>query len=178
MPITLSDLQIEDADPQKLGIATFDCTDADLNEFLKVDCHHYKNQRLSHTKIAIHAGRIVGFIAILADSISLIDKERKWLVQKNIKVQQVPALKVGRLGVDKDFHRQGVGKALMRYSVAIAFRMSSELGVGCRFLTVDAYTNSIGFYQGLGFVRSQHKSYKNRKHPNMYYDIVSGPPIG
>jgi ribosomal protein S18 acetylase RimI-like enzyme len=145
---------------------------------LKIDCPRYKNQRLSQTKIATYADRIVGFIAILADSISLIDEERKWLIQKNIKVQQVPALKVGRLGVDKNFHHQGIGKALMQYSVAIAYRMNSELGVGCRFLTVDAYTNSIGFYEGLGFMRSQHKAYRNRKNPSMYYDIVSGKPIG
>jgi ribosomal protein S18 acetylase RimI-like enzyme len=178
MPITLADLQIEEADHQKFDIAAFDCTDADLNEFLKIDCPRYKNQRLSHTKIAIYTRRVVGFIAVLADSVSLIDEERKWLIQKNVRVQQVPALKVGRLGVDKDFHHQGIGRALIQYSVAIAFRMNSELSVGCRFLTVDAYTNSIGFYERLGFIRSQHKVYKNRKHPNMYYDIVSGPPIG
>jgi GNAT superfamily N-acetyltransferase len=85
---------------------------------------------------------------------------------------------VGRLGVHKDFHGQGIGRALMQYSVAVAFRMNSELSVGCRFITVDAYTNSISFYERLGFIRSQHKVYKKRKYPNMYYDIVSGPPIG
>ena len=177
MPITLADLQIEEAEHQKFDISSFDCTDVDLSEFLKVDCPRYKDQLLSHTKIAIYAGRVVGFIAVLADSISLIAEERKWLIQKNIKVQQVPALKVGRLGVDTAFRNQGIDKALIQYSVAIAFRMNSELSVGCRFLTVDAYTDSIGFYERLGFIRSQHKAYKNRKHPNMYYDIVFGPLI-
>ena len=178
MPIALADLEIEEADHQKFDIGAFDCTDADLNEFLKIDCPRYKDQRLSHTKVAIYMGQVAGFIAVLADSISLIDEERKWLIQKNVKVQQVPALKVGRMGIDKKFHRQGIGTALIQYAVALAFRMNSELGVGCRFVTVDAYTDSIGFYERLGFIRSQHKTYKNRKHPNMYYDIVSGTPIG
>jgi hypothetical protein len=35
MPITLSDLRIEDADPAMFEIAAFDCNDDDLNEFLK-----------------------------------------------------------------------------------------------------------------------------------------------
>jgi predicted N-acetyltransferase YhbS len=119
MPITLADLQIEEADPQKFDVGAFDCADADLNEFLKVDCPRYKDQRLSHTKVAIYTGRVVGFIALLADSISLIDEERKWLIQRNVKVQQVPALKVGRLGVDKDFHHQGIGRALIQYSAQL-----------------------------------------------------------
>jgi GNAT superfamily N-acetyltransferase len=178
MPITLADLQIEDADHQKFNIDVFDCSDSDLNEFLKTDCSRYKTERLSHTKIALYEGRIVGFIAILADSISLIEEERKWLIQKDIKGHQAPALKVGRLGVQKEFHGQGVGKALMRYSVGVAHRMNSELSVGCRFITVDAYPASIAFYERLGFIKSQHKLYKKRKSPNMYYDIVSGPPIG
>src|SRR5208282_2009269 len=142
---TLADLQIEEADHRKFDITPFDCADSDLNEFLKIDCPRYRDQRLSQTRIALYRGRVVGFVTILADSISLRDEERKWLIQKNIKVQQVPALKVGRLGVEKNFHHQGIGKALMQYSVAIAFRMNSELSVGCRFLTVDAYANSIGF---------------------------------
>ncbi len=178
MTITLADLQIEEAYHDRFNIPAFDCIDPDLNEFLKTDCPRYREQRLSHTKVAIYTSRVVGFIAMLADSISLVDEERKWLILKDIKIQQVPALKVGRLGVDKDFRHKGIGSALMQYSVAVAFRMNSELGVGCRFITVDAYTESISFYERLGFIRSQHKVYKNRKHPNMYYDIVSGPPIG
>jgi GNAT superfamily N-acetyltransferase len=177
MRITLAELQISEADHQKFPIHAFDCADADLNEFLKVDCPKYKNYHLSHTKIALLNGHIVGFIALLADSISLVESERRWFIEKDIRVQQIPALKVGRLGVDYAFHRQGIGRALMQYSVAVAFRMNSNLGVGCRFLTVDAYPDSIAFYEHLGFVRSQHKTYRRSHHPNMHYDIIAGPEI-
>jgi hypothetical protein len=42
---------------------------------------------------------------------------------------------------------------------------------------MDAYTESISFHEGLSFTRNQHKTYKNRKHPSMHYDIVSGRPF-
>lgn len=177
MPITLAQLEIHEIDHQKFDIDSFDCDDEDLNEFIKVDCIKYKTNNLSHTKVALYEGRVVGYIALLADSITLEESERQWLIHKNVTVHQIPALKVGRIGTHIDLQRQGIGRALMRYAVGIAYRMNSELGVGCRFLTLDAYPKSVDFYLQLGFTKSAHKQYRKRKNPSMYYDIYSGPPI-
>lgn len=177
MPITLAQLEIQDIDHEKFDIGSFDCDDADLNEFVKEDCIRYKNNNLSHTKIAIYQGRVSGFVALLADSITLKESEREWLIHKNVTVHQIPALKVGRLGIHRDLQKQGMGSALMKYAVGVAFRMNSEMGVGCRFLTVDAYPTSVDFYTRIGFRKSLHKNYRTRKYPSMYYDIIAGPPI-
>jgi GNAT superfamily N-acetyltransferase len=177
MPINLAQLEIHDVDHGRFDLAAFDCDDGDLNEFIKVDCIKYKAQNLSHTRVALYNGRVVGYIALLADSITLEESERQWLIHKNVKVHQIPALKVGRLGIQRDFQKQGVGSSLMKYAAGVAFRMNSEIGVGCRFITLDAYPKSIDFYQKIGFVKSMHKTYKTRKFPSMHYDIVSGPPI-
>lgn len=177
MPITLAQLEIHDIDHNKFDIGAFDCADEDLNEFIKVDCIKYKTNNLSHTKIALFEERVAGYIALLADSITLEESERQWLIHKNVTVHQIPALKVGRLGIHRDLQRQGMGSALMKYAVGVAFRMNTEIGVGCRFITLDAYPKSIEFYLRLGFVKSAHKSYKTRKCPSMHYDIVSGPTI-
>lgn len=177
MPITLTQLEIHDADHARFDIASFDCGDSDLNEFVKQDCIRYKSQSLSHTKIAIYRGRVGGFIALLSDSITLEDSERQWLIHKNVTVRQIPALKIGRLGICLDLQKQGMGSALMKYAVGVAFRMNSDIGVGCRFLTVDAYPESVDFYIRLGFKKSMHKTYRRRKCPSMYYDIISGPSI-
>ncbi|SRR6266566_4057923 len=175
MPITLAELEF--FDHEKIDVSEFDCEDADLNEFLKVDCPKYKEQKLSHTKVAVYSGQAVAYLALLADSISLEITERERLVQKNVTVQHIPALKIGRLAVHRDFKGQDIGTALIKYSIGVAFRMNDDLNVGCRFLTVDAYPGSIRFYEKVGFKRSLHKTYKKRKNPTMHYDIVSGKPL-
>jgi hypothetical protein len=58
------------------------------------------------------------------------------------------------------------------------FRMNDELGVGCRFLTVDSDPKAIDFYKKLGFVMSLAREYKGRNYPSMHYDIIRDPQIG
>jgi GNAT superfamily N-acetyltransferase len=81
-------------------------------------------------------------------------------------------LKIARLGIELKYQNQRIGTALMKYAVGIAFRMNDELGVGCRFLTVDSDPKAIKFYNERGFVMSLHKDYKDKHYPNMHYDII------
>jgi GNAT superfamily N-acetyltransferase len=175
--ITLQQLEIVPADHTKYNISKFDCGHADLNDFIRVDCPIHISQRLSYTRLALYENDIVGYISLLADSIALHITVREWLIQKNITIQQVPALKVGRLGIENRYKGRNIGTALMKYAVGVAFRMNDELGVGCRFITVDSDQDAVGFYTKMGFVMNLHRDYKGRKYPSMHYDIVSGPPI-
>ena len=50
-----------------------------------------------------------------------------------------PAVKIGRLGIDKSFQRQGVGYQLMDFIKAWFCEDANK--TGCRFITVDAYNN-------------------------------------
>jgi GNAT superfamily N-acetyltransferase len=175
--ITLDQLQIEPADPAKHNFAHFDCGHADLNDFIRNDHARQAEQRLAYTKVALHEGVPVGYITLLSDSIALHESERAWFVEKDIRVHHVAALKIGRLGTQKELKGLGIGTALMRYSVGVAFRMN-EMGVGCRFLTLDSDKGAISFYQQLGFVFSQHRDYKKKDYPNMHYDLITSPPIG
>jgi ribosomal protein S18 acetylase RimI-like enzyme len=176
--ITLQQLEIVPADHTKYDLSHFDCGHADLNDFIKVDCPRHIAQRLSFTRLAIFENNIVGYITLLADSIALHITEREWFIQKNLSVQQVPALKIGRLGIENKYKGRNIGTALMRYSVGVAFRMNDELSVGCRFLTVDSDQDAVGFYTRIGFVMNLHRDYKGRKYPSMHYDIIQGPAIG
>jgi GNAT superfamily N-acetyltransferase len=177
--LRLSDLQIEPIDHSKHDISSFDCGHADLNDFLKNDCPQQITHRLSFTRLAFYDGQIVGYVSLLADSIALHITVREWYkINKNITVQQVPALKIGRLGTENTFQRRKIGTALVKYAVGVAFRMNNELGVGCRFITVDSDPAAVPFYQKLGFVMNLHRDYKGKNYPNMHYDIVTGPTIG
>jgi GNAT superfamily N-acetyltransferase len=176
MPITLPDLEIVDIDHGHHNLEGFDCSDDDLNDFVRNDCTKYHDQLLSWTKIALYQNRAVGFLCLSTDAISL-GSEEPWVFRfgKDVPIKHIPALKIGRLASVSDLQRgSGVGKSLVKYAIGVAFRLNEELRTGCRFLTVDAYPRSISFYEHVGFQKSQHKSYKNRENPAMYYDIISG----
>ena len=178
MNIALSDLRIEPFDQAKHDVSCFDCGHPDLNDFLKHDCPLQISHRLSYTRLAFYEGKIVGYVSLLADSIALHIDIREWYkLHKNITVLQVPALKIGRLGIDNNYKGRDIGSALVKYSIGVAFRMNDDLGVGCRFLTVDSDPNAVGFYERLGFEMNMHRDHKGKHYPNMHYDIVVGKRI-
>ena len=176
--ILLSDLSILPFDPEIHGVSTFDCGDADLNEFLQKDASVYQSEHLSFTRVVFHEDELVAYITLLTDSIVLKTPEKKKLVDFHSSVMQWPALKIGRLAVATARQKQcGIGKALLQYAVGLAIRIGSESGVGCRFVTVDAYPASIGFYERHGFVFNKNYAEKEQTHPSMRYDILKSDPI-
>lgn len=177
MPISLSDLDVVRINPAVHDLQAFNCGDDDLNDFLQNDCQPYQEQYLSHTRLALHNGTVAGFVTLLADSIILKTPEKKRLFDFHRKLMYFPAMKIGRMGVALDRQRDGVGKALLRYSIGVAVRMNSDLSVGCRFVTVDAYPKSIGWYEKNGFVPNKEYAHPEKTHPSMRYDLLTSPPL-
>jgi GNAT superfamily N-acetyltransferase len=179
--VPLSDLSIRAFDPKAHDVSAFDCGDSDLNEFLQKDAQIYQSEHLSFTRLVFHPeNELVAYITLLTDSIVLKTPEKKKLIDFHDSVMQWPALKIGRLAVATAQQKQsGIGTALLQYSVGLALRIGRESSVGCRFLTVDAYPASIGFYERHGFVVN--KNYvdkeKPKTHPSMRYDILRSPLI-
>jgi GNAT superfamily N-acetyltransferase len=174
MRFTLADLKIEDVNHDQHLIDAFDCADTDLNEFLKTDCKQYATHQLAHTKVALYQGEVVGFCCLSTDSISLDGKEPWFGKDIKGKLKHIPALKIGRLGTISKLQKSGIGKCLMRYAIGVAFRVNQDNKVGCRFITVDAYPDSVPFYERIGFIKSQHKNYRKKTNVAMYYDIIDG----
>lgn len=172
MATALADLILHKAVKSSPEVATFDCDDDDLNDFAKNDCHKYQDQCLSHTRIASLQGQVVGFITLLADSIVLETKEKEHLFDFHKTIYQFPALKIGRLGVQRDLQRGGIGTALFEYAVGVAVRMNQEMSIGCRFITVDAYAKSISWYEKRGFVFNESKKPRNSGNRSMRYDLL------
>lgn len=59
-----------------------------------------------------------------------------------------PAVKIGRLGVHKSFHKMGFGSQLLDYIKGM-FIVNNR--TGCQYVTVDAYQHSTSFYEKNGF---------------------------
>jgi GNAT superfamily N-acetyltransferase len=179
-PILLSDLSLLPFDTKIHDTSAFDCGDSDLNEFLQKDAVVYQTEHLSFTRVVFYEKELVGYITLLTDSIVLKTPEKKKLIDFHDSVMQWPALKIGRLAVVATRQKRcGIGKALLQYAVGLAIRIGQESGVGCRFVTVDAYPASVSFYEKHGFVVN--KNYvdkeKPQKHPSMRYDILKSAPI-
>lgn len=162
-------LAIEDADASR----AFTCGDDDLDDFLRTDAMRLQQHNVVRTSVALYDGRLVGYVALLADAVTLKSSERKKLALAHDDHPIVPAMKIARLAVDAEFRadHRGVGEALVYYAYAKAIDVAEQ--IGCRLLTLDAYPQSIQFYERLGFVPNQDKRYSESKHPSMRFDIFT-----
>jgi len=138
------------------SLDSFDCSEADLNEFFKKDAGNYNAELLGKTYCFTskdNPPKVVCAFTVSNDSLNLepISRSAKKRVDKAIpypkRMKTYPAVKIGRLGVNKDFQRQGVGSGLMNFIKA--WFSAPENKTGCRFIIVDAYNNpdSLNYYQ-------------------------------
>jgi len=150
--IDLSKIKIKLHD-KKIDLSEFSCEDRDLDEFLKEDSIKQKDFMLNSTYIATYKNEIIGFFTISTDNIplkSLGRNYKKLFKEKNIKYEKLPALKIGRLGVKKDFQNKGVGIYLLKSIINKSINLWSK-NTGFRFITINAYPkyHVINFYEKL-----------------------------
>ncbi|MBF0518664.1 MAG: GNAT family N-acetyltransferase [Nitrospirae bacterium] len=156
-------------------IKPFDCGDTDINEFFLKDAVDYLRQLLAITYFFENQDRTIVFFSVLNDRISDYDSDKgifrkiKGKIPHKKHRRSYPAVKVGRFGVDHQFHKQGVGTEVMRFIKQ--FFISSNM-TGCRYITIDAYKQSSGFYKknGFEFLTSKDQSDKTRA---MYFDLMN-----
>ena len=81
-----------------------------------------------------------------------------------------PAVKIGRLGVDFTMQNQKLGTALIDYLKQFFIANNRT---GCMFLTVDAYKQSLRFYENNRFKYLCPNKEEERHHTTrlMYYDL-------
>lgn len=136
-------------------IKPFDCGDNDLNDFLKNDSCNYLKDLLAVTYLIENATETVAFFSILNDKIMQEDctDKSKWnkfrkIFRNSKRFKSYPAVKIARLGVTNSFKSQKIGTILLDY-LKILFLTNNR--TGCRFITVDAYKESLMFYEKNGF---------------------------
>jgi GNAT superfamily N-acetyltransferase len=157
-------------------IKPFDCGNSDLNEFLVKDSKKYLQELLAVTYLIENENDTIAFFSLFNDKISLIDTDSKTQWRKLFKdnmphgkrFSSYPAMKIGRLGVSGDYKGQGWGTIILDY---IKELFISNNRTGCRYITVDAYRESLRFYERNGF------SYLTTKDVDsdtrlMYFDLI------
>jgi hypothetical protein len=144
-------------------IKPFDCTRGDLNDFLFNDALFELNNRLLVTYILETPEETVAYFSVANDllKINATDcKEFKKILRKKIRDRRLyelfnrnyyPAVKLGRLAVNKEYQGKGVGCELVK---AIKYSFITNNKTGCAFITVDAINEELplNFYSKNGFL--------------------------
>ena len=141
-------------------IKPFDCEDEDLNDFLFNEAVPYRKELLDTTFVMENDKQTLGYYSLLNDSLQLKEEMftsksqfRKFLRElmpyPKRHLKTIPALKIGRLAIDKTFKGKGLGSVIMANIISKCIKMNQEQA--CRLITVDAYKQAVPFYQKMGF---------------------------
>lgn len=140
-------------------IGSFDCGDADLNDFILNESAFYREALLAVSYVfeRREIKESVAYFSLANDRISLTDfesktafnrfRKRRFVNEKRLK--SYPAVKICRFAVDLSMKGQSVGSFFLNF---IKSYFLDDNKTGCRFITVDAYAAAVPFYLKNGFV--------------------------
>lgn len=144
---------------KKEKIESFDCGDADLNDFILNESPLYRQALLAVSYVLEHkeTHKIAAYFTLANDRVSLTDfkdnaefnrfRRHRFINEKRLR--SYPAAKLCRLGVDVSMRGESIGTFLLDF-IKSFFITSNK--TGCRFLTVDAYRDALPFYYKNHFV--------------------------
>lgn len=128
---------------------SFHCGEEALDRYFQTQATQDIRRRIAHCFVAVDAAsaRVAGYYTIAASSFPLVDlppEESKRLPR----YPSVPAVRIGRLAVDQEFHGRGLGGALL----VDATRRTLQAASAVYALVVDAKNDqAVAFYQHFGF---------------------------
>lgn len=168
--LTLNLLQKDTTIPQ------FKSSDSDLNEFLMQEAKNYQEQMLTVTYLLQNpkTDEVVAYFSLLCDTIKFEEEDKRTRNRINRKIpyskqrSHYPAVKIGRLAVSENYAHQGIGEQILEYVKAM-FSFGSH--AGCRFLTVDAYADAVGFYEKRGGFKFFTEADANDDTRLLYFDL-------
>lgn len=136
---------------QNDDLSAFNCDyedDGGCNDFIhnEDEAKKYQKERHGISYLFFYEGTMIGFITLAMSSIIAprLDAE-----EEKIDLPFYPCLFIGRLGVNNDWRRKGVGTYLANWATGLAIEMSEQ--IGCRYVVLEAKESKIDFYKHIGF---------------------------
>ncbi len=171
---TFSSLSIDGFD----SVNDFDCNDEAINQFFRNEALKYQIQKITNTYIFKDELKIVAFFSISNDCLRDLGYEqsfwnrfhRKVKIPNRKRIRQYPAVKVTRLGINKEYQNQGLSHQLLDFIKGWTFIGHKP---ACRLLILDAYNQSKQrqIYEKNDFVYfSDSDKYKDNRF--MYFDLM------
>lgn len=155
----------------------FDCGDSDLNDYFLIDSVKACTDLVAVTYILLEGDKVIAFYCVSNDairsdlsSVTAFKKLQKLIIYPEKRYSSLPAVKIGRFGVSKDYARQNIGSQLMS---AIKYDFINGNKTGCRFIIVDAYNipKVVSFYEKNGFKFLSGKD-QDQETRLMVYDLI------
>ena len=139
---------------------TFTCGNEDLDDFFRNDALDYATFMMGRSycfRLKDNPKKIVSVFTVSNDSIRIYDlpRSRRDFMMKithhQKRLNRYPGILVGRIGVNVEFSRKGVGSSILDF-VKEWFADESNKS-GCRFVIVDAVNTKevLSFYQKNSF---------------------------
>jgi len=154
-------LPISDEEVGDISQYFFDSGEAEeYASFIRDDALTLDKLCVSKTYVMIHkkTNELVGYFTLSADTVRLTADEKSEIELEDVQFMSLPAIKVGKLAINKklscEVQKKGYGSLALEIANAYAYKVL-ETGVACRFLTVDADIeydeNTPLFYEKNGF---------------------------
>lgn len=138
-------------------LTNFCCGLNDMDDFLKNDALFQQEENFNVTYLVYCDNNLVGFFSLLSDNIEIRNIGDDFIIP----YETCPAVKIGRLAIDKKYSNQGFGTVLLDNICGNIKLISEKLGV--RFITVDAYCDVRKFYYKNKFNHFKIKNIKKLK---------------
>jgi predicted N-acetyltransferase YhbS len=140
-PAPLTDEHVLDA---------FDCGVSSLNEWLKKNARKNRVSGASRCFVICEKNVVVGYYCLSAGAICHEASPKS--MRRNMP-DPLPVLLLGRLAIDKKFHHQGLGSALLRDAMMRSVSVAADAGVFA--ILVHAISEEAKrYYKSRGFIES------------------------
>ena len=128
----------------------FECGEPSLNEWLKRRALKNHISGASRCFVICHGADVIGYYSLSAGAIR---RESVTKAMRRNMPDPLPVLLLGRLAIDRRYHNQGLGRALLRDVMIRAVNVAGDAGVFA--LMVHALSQQARrFYLSRGFVES------------------------
>ena len=132
-------------------IASFDCGNAVLNDWLRERAITNQDDGATRTFVVCEGMRVAGYYALALGQVSRTSAPGN--ISRGMP-DPIPMMILARLAVDKGHQGLGLGRDLVRDAVERTLRVSLDAGVrGLLVSAIDGQARQ--FYQQLGFVASK-----------------------
>lgn len=144
----------------------------DLDDFLNTEeVAEYERERFGKTWLVFIQGEVVAYYTVAPGSLH-VDHikvgQKSFQTKRNVKIEEYPAMKLGRFAVRKDLQRKGLGTLLMDHIKGLALTWEFP----CRLIVLNAASEDAAkFYHSCGFVLSKAHRQRNRIQKVMFYDL-------
>jgi GNAT superfamily N-acetyltransferase len=131
-------------------LADFDSGESSLNAWLKKRAFKNHMSGASRCLVLCAGANVIGYYSLSAGAISHETAPKP--MRRNM-LDLLPVLLLGRLAVDKRYHNQGIGQALLRDAMLRAVNVAGDAGVFALLIHVLS-DQAKQFYLSRGFVES------------------------